>query len=149
MNGHRQLLADLGILVARLGTGLVLLAYGWQKLMDWGISGTVEIMAGGGVPLPAVSAVVATAVELLAGAALVLGAAVPVAGLAAAFVMAGAIVFVNGASGIYAEEGGFAFPLAVGVAALLLAATGSGRFGVDHLLARPRPGHRRTASPAS
>ncbi len=46
-------------------------------------------------------------------------------------------MFVNGSSGIYAEEGGFAFPLAVGVTALLLAATGSGRFGLDHIVVRP------------
>jgi putative oxidoreductase len=137
MNGNRQLLADIAVLAARLGTGVVLIAYGWQKLADWGIAGTAEIMAGGGVPLPAISAYIATFVELLAGTALVLGAAVPIAGLSAAFVMTGAIVFVNGASGIYAEEGGFAFPLAVGAAALLLAATGSGRFGVDHLVVQP------------
>ncbi|WP_165367497.1 DoxX family protein, partial [Phytoactinopolyspora endophytica] len=85
---HRQYLLDIGILIARLGTGLILVAYGWQKLVDWGLSGTAEIMSGGGVPLADISAYVATFVELIAGVALILGAAMPLAGLSAAFVMA-------------------------------------------------------------
>ncbi|MCW4353003.1 DoxX family protein [Hoyosella sp. YIM 151337] len=132
-----RLLLDTGILVARLGLGLVLVAYGWQKLFDWGIPMTAEIMSAGGVPLANVTAYIATFVELIAGLALILGVAVTTAGIGAAVLMTGAVVFVNIGSGIYTADGGFAFPLAVGVAALLVAATGAGRFSLDHVMIRP------------
>ncbi|WP_199037502.1 DoxX family protein [Glycomyces salinus] len=134
MEARQRNLGDLSVLVARLGVGIILLAYGWQKLADWGLSTTAEIMSGGGVPLPQVSAYATTFGELLAGSAIILGVAVRPAAIGAALLMTGAIVFVNGASGLYAEQGGYAFPLAVGAASLLLAVTGSGRFGLDPLL---------------
>lgn len=132
-----RLVLDTGILITRLGVGFVLLAYGWQKLVDWGIPMTIEIMSGGGVPIPTLSAYVATFVELIAGLALIAGVAVAAAGISAAALMTAAIVFVNIDSGIYAADGGVAFPLTLGVAALLLAATGPGRFSLDHSVIRP------------
>ncbi|MEU6859858.1 DoxX family protein [Glycomyces sp. NPDC046736] len=145
----RGRLADAGVLLARLGTGVILLAYGWQKLAEWGLDATAQAMGGGGVPLPQVSAHVAAFGELAAGAALIAGVLVRAAAVGAALVMVGAIVFVNGASGIYADAGGYAFPLAVGVACLLLAVTGSGRYGLDPyvlpLVLRRRETHRAAA----
>ncbi|RMI38128.1 DoxX family protein [Streptomyces triticirhizae] len=135
----RALLTDLGLLVGRLGIGVILFAYGWQKLTDWTVEGTAEIMSGGGVPLPTLSAYFTTWVELLGGAALVLGAAVRLAALAGAFVMAGAFVYVHGGNGIYVDGDGYGFVLAIGVTCLLLAATGAGRLSVDHLLAGRLP----------
>lgn len=134
MEDRQRNLMDAGVLIARLSTGLILLAYGWQKLADWGLSATVDVMSGGGVPMPQVSAYATTFGELLAGLAFILGVAVRAAGIGSALLMTGAIVFVNGSAGIYAEAGGYAFPLAVGTASLLLAVTGSGRFGLDPLL---------------
>ena len=131
---NRELIHDLGILVARLGVGFVLFAYGWQKLVIWGLPATAETMGAGGVPLPTVSAYAATAIELGAGAALIVGAAMPLAGLIAAANMAGAYLFVHMGTGVYTDEGGWGFVLVIGVSCLMLAATGSGRFGVDPLV---------------
>ncbi|MFE3459164.1 DoxX family protein [Nocardiopsis aegyptia] len=131
---NKELARDLGILVARLGVGFVLLAYGWQKVADWGLAGTAEIMAGGGVPMPTVSAYAATAIELLAGTALVLGVAMPLAGLLGVVNMAGAFLFVHMGSGVYVDDDGWGFVLVIGVTCLMLAATGSGRFGLDPLV---------------
>ncbi|GAB2517041.1 DoxX family protein [Nocardiopsis aegyptia] len=132
---NKELARDIGILIGRLGVGFVLLAYGWQKLADWGVSGTAEIMAGGGVPMPMVSAYIATFVELAAGTAFIVGAAMPLAGLAAAGTMAGAFLFVHMGSGVYVDQNGWGFVLVIGVSCLMLAATGSGRFGIDPLVA--------------
>jgi putative oxidoreductase len=131
---NRELIHDLGILVARLGVGFVLVAYGWQKVGIWGLEGTAEIMGAGGVPLPTVTAYAATAIELFAGAALILGAATPLAGLLGAVNMAGAFLFVHMGHGVYTDEEGWGFVLVIGVSCVMLAATGSGRFGVDPLV---------------
>jgi putative oxidoreductase len=91
-----------------------------------------------GVPLPEVNAWVAATVELVGGAALVLGAAVPVFGVLLAFVMTGALVIVHAGSGIFVDQGGFELVLALGTGALVLAAVGAGRWSIDALVA-PRP----------
>ncbi|QFG27139.1 DoxX family protein [Actinomadura sp. WMMB 499] len=132
---NRQLLQDIGLLAGRLGLGVIFLAYGWQKLTDWSLSGTAEIMGGGGVPLPTLSAYFTTFTEIAAGIALIAGVAVRLAGLLGAFIMAGAFVFVHGGNGIYVDADGYGFVLALGLTSLMLAGTGAGRFGVDHWLA--------------
>ena len=76
----RDLARDLAILVTRLGVGLVFVAHGWQKLTDSGLDRTAESFARLGVPA-SFSAFYATFVELLGGAALIAGLAVPVAGV--------------------------------------------------------------------
>ncbi|TDC80958.1 DoxX family protein [Actinomadura sp. 7K507] len=149
MNMNRQLLQDIGLLLGRLGLGAVFLAYGWQKLTDWSLSGTAEIMGGGGVPLPTLSAYFTTFTEIVAGAALIAGVGVRLAGALTAFIMAGAVVFVHGGNGIYVDDDGYGFVLALGLTSLMLAATGAGRFGVDHWLAGRFRGRDREAQHAA
>ena len=129
-------LPELAQLLARLGLGAVFLAHGWQKLVTNGVSGTADFFASVGVPLPSVSAWVATVIELVGGAALVLGVLVPVAGVLLAANMLGAFVFVHAGNGLFVGDGGYELVLALGVSSLLLAAIGAGRFSVDHLLQR-------------
>lgn len=134
---------DLALLLARFGVGAVFFAHGWQKLVTNGVSGTADFFASSGVPLPSVSAWVATVIELVGGGALVLGVLVPVAGVLLAADMLGAFVFVHAGSGLFVTEGGYELVLALGVTSLLLAAVGAGRFSLDHVLS----GRRRSAEP--
>jgi len=134
---------DLALLVTRIAVGLVFLAHGWQKLSTNGIDGTAAFFDTVGVPAASAAAWFAAVVELAGGAALVLGLAVPVAGLLLLVDMIGAFLFVHAGAGLFVEQGGAELVLALGAAALLLAAVGAGRFSVDHLLA----GRRRTAQP--
>lgn len=67
-------------------------------------------------------------------AALVLGLLVPVAGALLTVNMIGAFAFVHAGNGLFADQGGYELVLVLGAASLLLAAVGSGRLGVDHLL---------------
>jgi putative oxidoreductase len=81
--------------------------------------------------------------ELVGGIAMILGVAVPVVGVLMALNMAGAWIFVH-TSGLFAmDRNGPELVIALGLLSLVLAMTGSGRFGLDHLIVRRlRPGSR-------
>ena len=131
---------DLALLIARVGLGVIFIAHGWQKLVTNGVEGTAGFFDSVGVPLPTLSAWFATLVELVGGGLLVLGLAVPVAGLLLAVDMVGAWLFVHRGSGVFVTENGWELVLALGVASLVLAAVGAGKYSVDHLLARRSSG---------
>ena len=131
---------DALLLVARVLLGIVLIAHGWQKFATYGIGGTAGSFAQMGVPLPAVSAVFAVVVELVGGAALLLGAATAVAGALVVLDMLGAFLLVHIGNGVFVTDGGFELVWAIAAAALVLVAVGPGRFSVDAALA----GRRRT-----
>ncbi|MGK5112298.1 DoxX family protein [Geodermatophilus sp. CPCC 205506] len=134
---------DLALLATRVAVGLVFIAHGWQKLFTNGIDGTAAFFDQVGVPAASAAAWFAAVVELAGGAALVLGLAVPVAGLLLLVDMIGAFVFVHAGAGLFVDQGGYELVLVLGAAALLFAAIGAGRHSVDHLLA----GRGRTARP--
>jgi putative oxidoreductase len=134
---------DLAILLTRVAVGLVFVAHGWQKLFTNGIDGTATFFDQVGVPAASAAAWFAAVVELAGGAALVLGLAVPVAGVLLLVDMLGAFVFVHAGAGLFVDQGGYELVLALAAAALVLTALGAGRFSVDHLLI----GRRRTAQP--
>ncbi|GAA1078920.1 DoxX family protein [Nocardiopsis composta] len=142
--------ADATALIARAAIGIVFIAHGWQKVSEMGLSGTAEMMAGMGIPLPQAAAAFAIAAEIGGGALLLLGLVLPLAGLVLAVQMAGAIFFAH-AQGPLIGEGGMELPLVLGVAALALG-FGGGRFALDRLLpwGRPATGERaRSAESAS
>ena len=95
------------------------------------------------MPAAPAAAWFAAVVELAGGVALVLGLAVPVAGLLLLVDMIGAFAFVHAGAGVFVEQGGSELVLALGAVALLLAVLGAGRYSVDHLLLA----RRRTAKP--
>ncbi|MEU5843516.1 DoxX family protein [Rhodococcus sp. NPDC047139] len=133
------LVRDIGILIARLALGVVFLAHGLQKFDSWGYEGTKAGFEGMGAPAPAISAFVATWVEILGGLALILGVLVPVFGFLLFLLMVGAFFIVHVGNGIYVADGGFELVVALGAGALLLAVVGSGAFGIDRFLAPKVP----------
>lgn len=136
------LLRDLALLVARCGLGVILIAHGWQKVVDQGLGNTADGFAGMGVPVPTLSAYYAAIVELLGGVALILGLTLPIVGVLIALDMAGAFVFVHAPHGVFVTGGGFELVLAIGVGALVLAANGAGRISLDTLFAENRRSRR-------
>ena len=137
---------DAGLLLARVVTGAVFIAHGWQKLATNGVEGTAAFFGQAGVPLPTLSAWFATLVELVGGAALVLGVAVPVVGLLLALDMLGAYLFVHAGNGIFVDAGGWELVGALGAVSLALAAVGAGRISVDALLGDRLTGRRARAT---
>jgi putative oxidoreductase len=131
---------DLGLLLARLGIGGVLVAHGGQKLFGWfgghGIEGTAGVLDSMGFAPGRQNAIVAGASELGGGALIVAGLAGPAAGAAVAGTMATAAT-VHAPNGFFAQQGGYEYPAVLGLSAAALSLAGPGRFSLDHLL-----GHR-------
>ncbi|HEX5597239.1 MAG TPA: DoxX family protein [Micromonosporaceae bacterium] len=148
---NKVTLRDFAMLVARVAVGVIFIAHGWQKLTEWGLDGTAASFDQMGVPLPAASAWFAALVELVGGVALVVGLVVPVAGLLLALDMLGAFLIVHVDNGVFVNANGFELVLALGAAALLLAAVGAGRFSLDRVIAPrlSRSADRRASEPAA
>ncbi|GIG30618.1 DoxX family protein [Cellulomonas marina] len=134
---------DLVLLLARVAVGVVFVAHGLQKLVTNGIDGTAGFFSSVGVPAAEVAAWVSAVVELVGGALLVVGLAVPVAGLLLALQMLGAYVFVHAGNGLFVDDGGFELVLVLAAASLLLAAVGGGRWSLDAALLGRRRGRDR------
>src|SRR5690348_2117064 len=96
----------IALLLARLGIGAIFFVHGWQKFFTMGLGGTTGFFQQIGVPLPGVAAPVVAVIELVGGLAIILGVALPIAGVLLVLDMLGAIVFVHAANGFMVDKGG-------------------------------------------
>ncbi|GAA1571363.1 DoxX family protein [Kribbella sancticallisti] len=131
---------DLVLLIARVGLGVVFIAHGWQKFSTNGLDATAAGFDQMGVPAPTLSAYYAAGVELIGGAALILGVLTSVAGLLLAVDMAGAFLFVHASKGVFVAAGGWELVVVLGLFALTIATVGAGRFSLDNALTRSTAG---------
>jgi putative oxidoreductase len=129
-------LTDLALLVSRVALGVILLAHGWQKLNEYTIAGTAASFAQMGIPVPAVAATFATAVELVGGAALILGLLTPVFALLNVANLLGALVLVHAGNGVFVDNGGYELVLALAAGLVVVAILGAGKLSVDGLIGR-------------
>jgi putative oxidoreductase len=127
---------NLAQLIARIGLGYVFFAHGWQKFHDNGLAGTTAGFRSMGIPAPEASAYYSTFVELVGGAALVLGLFTGLVGLLLFADMLGAFALVHIHNGVFVGEGGYELVTALGVGALLLAVIGAGTISIDGLIGR-------------
>lgn len=125
---------DFALLFARIGLGVVFVAHGWQKFFQHGLDATAAQFAGFGVPQPEVTAAIIAGIELIAGAALVLGLLTPLAGVLLAIDMVGAFYFVHATAGPFVNQGGWELVVALCAGVVLLATVGAGRYSLDHVL---------------
>ncbi len=137
---------DLVLLAARVGLGVVLIAHGWQKLDQQGLTATSDGFDAMGIPLPYAAAAYATFVELVGGALLVAGLATRVVGLLVAADMAGAFWFAHRGTEVFVADGGWELVAMIGGLGLVLMAVGPGRISLDgavaggrRALTRPEP----------
>ncbi|SEG80321.1 putative oxidoreductase [Nonomuraea solani] len=121
---------DVAALIARIVTGVIFVAHGWQKWQA-GLGATTLGFREMGIPLPELAAGFATVVETVGGIFLILGLLVRPVGLLLLVNMLGAIAFVHGGNGILSANGGWEFPGALAVLSLLFLALGGGRIGLD------------------
>ena len=132
--GATTVMRDLVLLLARVGLGVMMIVHA-KVVYDYGgsLGGVVEAFDQSGVPLPAITGPANLFGELIGGALLILGFGVPVIGALMAVNMVGAWIFVH-TSGLFAfDRNGPELVIALGLLSLVLAVTGSGRFGLDHL----------------
>jgi putative oxidoreductase len=127
---------DLVLLAARIGLGIMMLAHAKLEY-DFGggsLAGVGQLFAQSGIPLPAITGPANVLFEFVGGIAMILGVAVPIVGVLMALNMTGAWIFVH-TSGLFAmDRNGPELVITLGLLSLVLAVTGSGRFGLDHLI---------------
>src|SRR5687768_2898920 len=122
-----------GLTVLRVVTGIVFLMHGYQKVFVFGLDGVEGSFTQMGIPLPAVSAVLVSALELLGGIALIAGALTRLVAVPLAVTMVVAILQVHLGAGFFAPHG-FEFPLMLLAGLIGLGLAGPGALAVDNLL---------------
>lgn len=122
------------ITLLRVTAGIIFMAHGAQKLAD--ISGTAQSFAGMGIPYPEYSVYLAIAGELLGGLGLAVGLLTRLAAFGPFCVMLVAIIAAHLRHGLLAKDGGFEYPLILGLVSLFFVAHGAGAFSLDALLER-------------
>ncbi len=122
-----------GLALLRIVVGFVFVMHGGQKLFVYGIDGVAGAFLKYGLPLPMVSAVLATAAEFLGGLALLAGFRTRLAAVPVAATMVVAILSVHLGAGFFLP--GFEYPLTLLAALLTLILAGPGTASVDALLA--------------
>lgn len=126
--------SNIARIVLRIGLGVVFLAHGWQKIFEFTIPGTQAAFAQMGVPLAQLVAPAVGFLELIGGAALILGVLVRPVAAVLALDMLGALFLVHAPAGIFAENGGYELVLVLAAGATALALAGAGRYSVDALV---------------
>ncbi|WP_329084256.1 DoxX family protein [Streptosporangium sp. NBC_01469] len=129
----RQTLRDLASLAARLGVGGIFFANGWHKL-EAGLNATAEQFTSLGASGPYVWAATTMLTELIGGALLVAGLAVPACGLLLFAEALAVFVLASGETGLPLTGGDAKLIVALGAASILLAVGGAGRLSVDHMV---------------
>ncbi len=123
----------MGISLLRAIAGFVFFMHGWQKLVDIGIDGTEFYFEMLGIPLPELAAVVVTLVELVGGAALIVGVLTRIAAALLAIDMLVATLVVNLENGFFVVNNGFELTLLLLTIMAVLMMTGPGAFAGDNL----------------
>jgi putative oxidoreductase len=126
-------LKPLGLLLLRVGLGVIFIAHGYPKLF----AQTQAAMQGfERMGFPSYFVYIAGVVEFFGGVTLILGLFTRIAGLLLAGEMAVAILKVHLPQGPVTVVTNYEFPLALAVAAFALATVGAGMISLDHAVFR-------------
>jgi putative oxidoreductase len=126
---------DLGLLVVRLALGPMLVLHGYNKAFGaGGLAGTTRWFEGIGLRPAWVHARVAAVTEIGAGVAMTLGLLTGLVSAAFVGLMVVAARTDHRGKGYFVFKGGWEYVLLVAVVAVGVAATGPGRWSLDHLL---------------
>jgi putative oxidoreductase len=126
---------DLGLLVIRLGFGLMLVAHGVNKVKG-GLKGTAGWFASMGMRPPMVHAVMAASTEIGAGLLFAVGFLTPLAAAAiiATMVVAWITAHRNNGFFVFKPGQGWEYVAMIAVAAFGIGAIGAGKASIDHAL---------------
>ncbi|MCW0214009.1 MAG: DoxX family membrane protein [Pseudonocardia sp.] len=125
---------DLLLLGARLLVSFVMLAHVWDTFVGTGFTATAGVFNNFGIPIAIVATAFTLVAELVGSILIASGIFVTWAGGAMTFVMAGAIYFVHAKNGVFVKDGGWELVGMIIAVCIAIAATGPGRFSLDHLL---------------
>jgi putative oxidoreductase len=124
---------DQALLILRVVAGAIFVAHGGQKIFTYGVAGITAGFTQMNVPIPGFTAPAVGVLELIGGAALIIGLFGRVVPALLAIDMLGAIVFVHGKNGFFMPTG-YEFVLALLGMSVTLALTGAGRISVDAMI---------------
>jgi putative oxidoreductase len=126
-------------LAVRIPVGIIFVAHGAQKLFGafggYGLEGTGQFMASLGLTPGYLMALLAGSAEFFGGLALLFGVLVRPAAAALAFAMLVAIFSVHIGNGLFMDNNGYEFGLALLAASVSLLISGAGRLSVDAAVA--------------
>jgi len=129
---------DWGILVLRLGIGVMFAAHGLQKVFGFfggpGINGFSKMLSGLGFAPPVFWAYLAAYTELLGGVFLVLGLFTRASAAMLLALIITAAVKVHLGKGFFLAAGGFEYTFVIAAACLALVLLGPGRFSIFKLM---------------
>ncbi|MBB1322203.1 MULTISPECIES: DoxX family protein [unclassified Shewanella] len=131
--------AGFSTLALRVPVGIIFMAHGAQKLFGWfggyGLEGTGQWMASIGMEPGVLMAFMAGSAELFGGLFILLGLLTRPAAVVLAFTMVIAIASVHISNGLFMANNGYEFALALLAITVSLAISGSGRVGIDNVIA--------------
>ena len=125
-------LAAWGFVPLRIVLGFVFFMHGWQKIFDFGISGTADILGKLGLPLATAAAILLMVVETVGGVAILLGVFARWVALALAIEMCIAIPVARFQGGFFTPYG-YEFEMTLLGACLTMAILGSGGMSLDRM----------------
>jgi putative oxidoreductase len=129
---------DLGLLVLHVVVGLLLFGHGAQKLWGWfggqGVDGAGAFMEKLGLRPGRLHAILGGLGEVVGGGLIALGLLTPIGSALVIGVMITATITVHWSNGLWAQNGGFEYPLTNIAVAFALAAVGAGDVSLDAVL---------------
>jgi putative oxidoreductase len=145
MASFLSFLRSLGLLLARLGLGGILLLHGWMR-WNAGVQKQIDYLTQSRTPYAEVAAWGAIIFELVGGVLLIVGALTRLVGLGVLIEQILIIAYTNwykwpptllNADGTY--KGGYEYNVALGLLGLLLFVMGAGAASIDRLFRRKKP----------
>lgn len=121
---HIPISHDIAILLLRIGVGIVFIFHGWMKFENLEMTKGFFVNVG----LPSVLVYIIATIELIGGIAILFGLFTDIASILLAFVMAGAILFVQLKSGF----SGFEFELVLLLSSLAIAFSSPGKYNLKN-----------------
>lgn len=126
---------DVAALLIRVIVGATMIMHGYNHgFGPGGLAGTARWFGGIGLRPPRVHALLSCAMEIAAGAALVLGLLTPLAGASVVGTMLVALVTNHRKNGFFVFKEGYEYVLMIAVICTALGVLGPGTISVDHLL---------------
>lgn len=138
MQSFLRVCRDIGLMLARIVVGVVLIARGWHRWQIEGIPQQVDILENAGLSGGTTLVWLVIGFEIVGGILLVFGLATPLIGLGIAVLNVGVIVLVRASQGFYVHESGWEYNAVLAVVGGLFLVHGSGRAGLDSLFLRPK-----------
>ena len=137
----RQTYADLGLVILRLGLGIIFVAHGGQKLLGlWGGDGWTATLEGfqENLGIPQWLGMIAIVTEFFGGIAVIVGALTRLAALGLAATMVVAIAKVHLRNGFFLSDGGVEYNVALLAMSLTLVFAGGGAWAADRWIFQGR-----------